>query len=330
MKILVINSGSVGEIVFSTVLLRVLKLQVSNAWIGVLTSEKGKDLLCENPHVDDLLTYPGNRELGNYQFEVALDLDNTFSSAMVTYRLKAKTYRLKKHRLTNWLLTKLKIDKLKGVHLVDRYLGVAEKLGVKDDGLRLDYFIPYKDEVPAEWLPADFQKRFVVICVSAPYATRRLPVERLIELCDKINKPVILLGNSDDVEYSDNVESFFHRHESSHSFEEGLRELGKKTIVYNACGKFNLHQQASLIQQAQYVFTFDSDYLAIASAFGKETFSIWGNTIPAFGTYPYNTRFTLLENNRLACRPCSSKGFSACPLKHFKCMREIVFDFYLY
>ena len=329
MKILVINSGSVGEIIFSTVLIRVLKVQLNNTSIAFATSEKGKDLLIENPYIDHLLQ-TGSRNLAKNDFDVVLDLDHTLSSVLMTYRLKAKTYRLKKHHFILWLRTKLKIDKLKDVHLVDQYLQLAAKLGVKDDGLRLDYFIPYKDEVPRDWLPIEFQKRFVVVCVSVAYATRRLPVERLIELCDRINKPVILLGGNDDHEYGAEVASFFHRHESSGGFEEGLRELGKKTIVYNACGKFSTHQQASLIKQAQYVFTFDNDHLAIASAFGKETFSIWGNTIPGFGMYPYNTRFTLLENNRLGCRPCSSKGFSRCPLTHFKCMREIVFDFYLY
>jgi ADP-heptose:LPS heptosyltransferase len=99
--------------------------------------------------------------------------------------------------------------------------------------------------------------------------------------------------------------------------------------VYNACGKFNLNQSASLVKQARYVFTHDTGLMHIAAAFKKEVFSIWGSTIPGFGMYPYRTKFTVLENNRLDCRPCSKIGFEKCPKGHFKCMNDIVFDFYL-
>jgi len=67
----------------------------------------------------------------------------------------------------------------------------------------------------------------------------------------------------------------------------------------------------------------------VASAFRKEIFSIWGNTIPLFGNYPYHTKFKILENNRISCRPCSVKGFSKCPEGHLKCLNEILFDFYI-
>jgi hypothetical protein len=67
----------------------------------------------------------------------------------------------------------------------------------------------------------------------------------------------------------------------------------------------------------------------IAAAFKKEIFCIWGNTIPAFGMYPYRTAFSSLENNAITCRPCSKIGFEKCPKGHFKCMKEMVFDFQL-
>jgi heptosyltransferase-2 len=68
----------------------------------------------------------------------------------------------------------------------------------------------------------------------------------------------------------------------------------------------------------------------IAAAFKKEIVSIWGNTIPEFGMYPYygNTpvRHYMAQVPNLACRPCSKIGFSQCPQKHFKCMTEINTD----
>ena len=67
----------------------------------------------------------------------------------------------------------------------------------------------------------------------------------------------------------------------------------------------------------------------IAAAFKKEIFSIWGNTIPKFGMYPYLTGFgekgegKILEVSNLSCRPCTKIGHKKCPKGHFKCMLEI-------
>jgi len=206
-------------------------------------------------------------------------------------------------------------------------MAAVAPLGVKMDALGLDYFIPERDEVPREWLPPGFQSGYVAYAIGGQHETKKLPLNRMIELCDKINRPVVLLGGKEDREAGEQIVSFFNR--SDEAWEEGLNQLNKKTIVYNACGLYNLNQSASLLKQARYVFTHDTGLMHIAAALKKEIFCIWGNTIPAFGMYPYRTRFTVLENNRLDCRPCSKIGFSRCPRGHFKCMNDMVFDFYL-
>jgi ADP-heptose:LPS heptosyltransferase len=60
----------------------------------------------------------------------------------------------------------------------------------------------------------------------------------------------------------------------------------------------------------------------IGAAFGKKIISIWGNTVPEFGMYPYraNPASIQFEVDGLKCRPCSKIGHQACPKKHFKCM----------
>jgi ADP-heptose:LPS heptosyltransferase len=65
----------------------------------------------------------------------------------------------------------------------------------------------------------------------------------------------------------------------------------------------------------------------IAAAFRKDIISIWGNTIPGFGMFPYfgneKDSSVILEVMGLSCRPCSKIGFEKCPRGHFKCMKEI-------
>ena len=138
---------------------------------------------------------------------------------------------------------------------------------------------------------------------------------------------MVLMGGEEDFETGEEIAQFFERTPKNSHHEQTLLQMNKKTIIYNACGKFNINQSASIVKKSRCVFTHDTGMMHIAAAFKKEVFSIWGNTIPSFGMYPYRTRFTVLENNKLDCRPCSKIGFQKCPKGHFKCMNKIVFDF---
>ena len=139
-----------------------------------------------------------------------------------------------------------------------------------------------------------------------------------------------MLGGKEDIDAAEKIEQFFRVNgESTISEGEIQTDLNKRTIIYNACGKYNINQSASIVKKADYVFTHDTGLMHIAAAFKKEVFSIWGNTIPLFGMYPYRTKFKVLENNKLDCRPCSKIGYNKCPKGHFNCMEKLVFDFYL-
>ena len=100
--------------------------------------------------------------------------------------------------------------------------------------------------------------------------------------------------------------------------------------MINACGELKLHESASVVRQAEKVISHDTGMMHIAAAFGKKIISIWGNTIPEFGMYPYysngeNNNITI-EVDGLSCRPCSKIGYEKCPKGHFKCMNQINFD----
>jgi ADP-heptose:LPS heptosyltransferase len=62
----------------------------------------------------------------------------------------------------------------------------------------------------------------------------------------------------------------------------------------------------------------------IAAALMKPIVSLWGNTIPEFGMYPYlpKEKFKIVEHD-VPCRPCSKIGYMSCPKGHFNCMNLI-------
>ena len=334
MKLLILRFSSIGDIVLTTPVIRALKTQVDNAEIHFATKIQYRDLFEANPYVDKMHYLADSlsdliKELTREEFDGVIDLHHNIRTWRVKSALGKRSYSFRKLNVEKWLMVNFKINQLPNVHIVDRYMETVVPLGVKMDALGLDYFIPEKDEVPLEWLPEDFRKGYIVFAIGAQHTTKKLPVNRMIELCDKINRPIVLLGGKEDFETGEQITAFFSRRESTEETEKVLGELNKKTIVYNACGKFSINQSASLVKQSRYVFTHDTGLMHIAAAFKKEVFSIWGSTIPSFGMYPYRTKFTILENNKLSCRPCSKIGFDKCPKGHFKCMNQVDFDFYI-
>ncbi len=333
MKVLVIRFSSIGDIVLTTPVIRALKTQLNDSEIHFATKIQYKAILESNLYIDKLFLLEKDLtvligQLRKEKYDYIIDLHNNLRTKIIKTVLGVKSYSFNKLNFEKWLLVNFKINKLPSLHIVDRYLNTVQPLGVKADALGLDYFIQDKDEVPLEWLSETHREGFVAYAIGAQHNTKKLPVARMIELCDKINKPIVLLGAQEDFPIAEQIRIFFERPLAS-VYESGLEELNKKTTIYNACGKFNLNQSASLIKSARYVFAHDTGLMHIAAAFNKEIFSIWGNTIPEFGMYPYRTKFTVLENKKIDCRPCSKIGHQVCPKGHFKCMNEIVFDFYL-
>ena len=116
---------------------------------------------------------------------------------------------------------------------------------------------------------------YVAFVIGATGWTKILPFEKMVELCDKINKPIVLVGGKEDFENGDKLEKFFNSPTNDLEVDDVLKKLNKKAVIFNGCGKFNLSQSASLVHQAQVVFGHDTGLTHIAAAFKKTIFSIF-------------------------------------------------------
>jgi heptosyltransferase-2 len=79
----------------------------------------------------------------------------------------------------------------------------------------------------------------------------------------------------------------------------------------------------ALLARARMVVSNDSGAAHVASAVGTPVVSVFGSTVPGSGYAAYGPRARTVERADLACRPCGRHGFPACPLGHFRCMREV-------
>lgn len=314
-KFLILRFSSIGDIVLTTPVIRCLKKQYPNAEVHYFTKRKFGFLLEDNPYVDKLWLLEDSFNkilpaLRNENYDYIIDLHTNLRTLKIKLLLGKTSFSFEKLNVQKFLLTNFKINYLPDEHIVDRYMATIKTLNVENDNAGLDYFIPFKDNVEAEWLPETHRQNFAAYAIGGQHFTKKLPANRMIELCRKINHPVILLGGKEDFDQGEIVRT----------------ALGDD-LIFNACGMYNFNQSASIIQRARIVFSHDTGLMHVAAAFKKRIYSIWGNTVPAFGMYPYKTSFEVIENNDLNCRPCSKIGYKKCPKKHFKCMNESSFDF---
>ena len=206
------------------------------------------------------------------------------------------------------MLVKFKRDLMPDIHIVDRYFETVKHLDVVSDKQPGDLFIEIKNKVDIQQT-FGIKDSFVAIAVGAQFATKRLPFEKLVEVIEKISDPIVLTGGPTDEALANQIIKHFNR-----------------PSIYNACGNFNLQQSASIVSQAAVLLTNDTGLMHIAACYKTPIVSVWGNTVPQLGMYPYLPQnkelFSIHEVKDLNCRPCSKIGFQKCPKGHFNCMLQ--------
>ena len=306
LKILIVRFSSIGDIVLTTPVVRMLKKQL-NAEIHYLTKSKYITLLKNNPYIDSVYQIERSineviKDLKKEKYDFVIDLHNNFRSRILKLKLGVPSKMFNKLNVDKFLLTKFKINSLPNIHIVDRYLSTIKHLNIKNDDKGLDFFLSDNDSVDI----SQFPKEYIAFVIGGQHATKMLPTQKIISICKKINKPILLIGGSDDIDRGKQINSD-----------------SKNTV--NTCGKYTIMQSAFLIKHSDYVITHDTGMMHIAAAFKKKIYSVWGNTIPQFGMYPYMAASDskIIEVQDLGCRPCSKIGYDKCPKGHFKCMQEI-------
>ena len=310
MKILVIRFSSIGDVVLTTSVVRCIKKQ-TNAEIHFITKEGFKPILKDNPYIDKLITIKSSIkevevDLKQEKYDWVIDLHKNIRTLSLKNKLKAPSRSFPKLNKEKWLLVKFKINKMPQVHIVDRYFETVKHLGVVNDGLPGDFYISKESEVDIT-STFEIKEKFVAIAIGAQFATKRLPFEKLKEVISQINSPIILVGGPTDTELATSILEAFPSKE-----------------IRNACGGFSLQQSASITSQASVLLTNDTGLMHIAACFKVPIVSIWGNTVPELGMYPYlpnnSELFSIHQVENLSCRPCSKIGYKKCPKGHFKCM----------
>lgn len=326
MKFLLISLGGIGRTVLTTPVIRCLKQQLKDAELHYLTLPANRIILENNPYIDQLHFVDKNSSqlvdsLKELQFDHVIDLQANAASKQISRQLQLPVHTYRQLKLQSAVFTTLKWNVMpRDLHLVDRFMETVVAFGVENDGKGLDYFIPQPDEVSVNDIPASHQLGYIAMVIGSSKFTKRMTALKIREFCQAIDHPVMLLGGKEQYQAAEAIASF------------------DPVKIYNACGKFNLNESADLLKKSRLVISHDTGLMHIAAALKKTLIVTWGSTTPSLGATPYygshhlqmnKKAFDNIQVNQLWCRPCTTKGRSACPQGHFKCMKKMPVDLLL-
>lgn len=315
MKVLIIRLSSIGDIVLTTPIIRCVYNQIKDVEIHCICKTPFMELLTSNTYIHHVHGFDKQdkqliQKLKSEQFDFVVDLQNNRHSRKICRELQLKQHTFPKLNSKKWLLVNFKINLMPDIHLVDRYFEAVKDIHIINDGKGLDFFLLEENEIAYQVL--NLPKEYLAIAVGSKHVTKQIPKEKLVEICRKSQLPVVFLGDK-------------HDEQTAHYVENRLDERS-----YNLCGKLSIRMSAICIEKAHCLLTGDTGMMHIAAAFNKKIISVWGNTVPAFGMYPYmpnsQDKYIIIEDKQLRCRPCSKLGYKRCPHFHFKCMKNLSTD----
>ncbi len=306
MKVLIIRFSSIGDIVLTSPVIRILHNQLG-AEITYLTKEKYHPILAANPYIHKVITlgksWPELMDALRFQsFDLIVDLHKNIRSLRIRYALGVKALSFDKLSIEKWLYLTANIDRLKGKHIVDRYVNSLSTLPVKDDGLGLDFFLP------ANFSPRHIAKSHrITIVAGGTYVTKRIPSMLIQKIISRKERSFNIIGGSD--------------------VDQNTLDITSDNVL-NLVGQLSVMESAAVIQSSDLVISGDTGFMHIAAAFQKSIITIWGSTDPIFGFSPYygarsTQRSISISVEQLSCRPCSKYGRSSCPKRHLDCLHQI-------
>jgi len=326
-KILVIRLSSMGDILLTTPLLRVLRKRFPNAKIDFVVKNRFLDLLRTNPHIDQIYSFDETigfadlrrikHELGGIGYDIVIDIHKNFRSGYLRCCLGgAKILKYSKYRIRRFILIKLGLNLFRQIIPVhQRYIASATSLNLKDDGqgleLLLDQAVISKSDTLLKQMGFRGDHPVVGITPGAGFNTKRWLSERFTDvarrLVDEDNAEILLFGDAREREITTPI----------------AKAIGSSVIDLG--GQLTLMETACAMAHCDVVLCNDTGLMHLASALGKKIVAIFGPTTKELGFFPLAPNSQVIQVD-LKCRPCSHVGSRKCPKGHFRCMRDITVD----
>jgi heptosyltransferase II len=320
MRILIVNVNWIGDILFSTLLIRAIKKSFPDSYLATLVPKNGAQLLKENPYLNDIIEFDPFKERGSvgldipflkkikgFDFTHSLHLHRSLSRRLYAYFGGIKDRIGYNEKLGSFLLTETLPSQRDKIHRALYYFNLGIAMGVVDDRGGLDIFIKDSELKSAQDTLAAYDiKRFCLIHIGANWEAKRWPLGHYVELIERLrtkhNLRIILTGTEKDIKDADYI----------------LSRSGSQ--VLSLVAKTSLRELIALIKLSRLSLTVDSAPLHIAVALNTPLIGIFGPTDPNItGPFRPSSDVIILKENSGCSIPCYKEHCCY----QYKCMSQI-------
>lgn len=318
MKILVIQTAFLGDVVLATALVETLREHLPDAQLDFLLRKGNESLLTGHPHLRRVLVwdkkngkYPDLRrllrEVRRERYDWVLNLQRFATMGLFTALSGAgQTVGFDQNPLSRLFAHQVPHRFAPDLHEVDRNAELLRPLGLGVPPARPRLYpsaADYAKVQPFQNLP------YVCIAPTSVWATKQFPEAQWVDLIRSIppGYAVFLLGSPADGTLC-----------------ERLRTAANRPLTFTLAGQLSLLESAALMEKAILNYVNDSAPMHLASAMNAPTVAVYCSTVPQFGFGPRADFARIIETPEpLDCRPCGLHGKKTCPLGHFRCARTI-------
>jgi len=325
-NILIINPFGIGDVLFSTPLVKAVRKRYPGAFIGYLSNRRTEELLVTNPNIDEVFVYEKDefrrlrsssklkygREFADllskirkkgFDLLIDLSLGHQYSVLASLMGIRNRIGFNYKGR-GGFLTQKIDIDGYEGKHIVEYYLSLLRFIDTPaPGGMNLEFFTEASDRLWANDLLKDHSigaDDIIVGIVPGGGTTwgekatyKHWPEEKFAGLIDRLSEElrvkVIMLGSPKETDKCNRIASLC------------------KSVPINACGKTNLGRLAATLSSCDIAVANDGGPLHIAVSQGIPTVSVFGPVDEVvYGPYPESRTNTIIKNE-IDCRPCYRK-----------------------
>jgi len=344
LKFLIINPFGIGDVLFTTPVIKAIKRQYPTGFIGYWSNARVEPLLTSDPQIGKVFALSRGDlkklyeesllkgvwwalklawEIKKERFDICLDfsLDHRYS-------LFAKIIGIRKRIGFNYkgrgkfLTSRIDIDGYHDKHAADYYLELLKFLGIQAEDKDLYLTVPLESEIKAKNIlaSAGIVENDLVVGI-APGAGeswgkdagyKHWPALKFAQLADRLifelKAEVVILGD-----------------ESERSIAEVMLHAMRNKPV-DLTGRTSLGILTALIKNCNLLITNDGGPMHMAVALGVKTVSIFGPVSEVvYGPFPSSRNHAVLKWD-MPCRPCYKNFRMQVCDKDRECLRSISVD----
>lgn len=339
-KILMVNTFGIGDVLFTTPVIKNIKQQWPGAAIGYVANQRTAPMLERNQLVDQVFVYERDEfddlwqasRIGFFKkaadllaqiraqgYELALDFSlNTPTGLLLMLAGIPERVGYDYKGRGKFLTRRIPLAGYEDKHVVEYYLDLLRALGWQAAPYPMSFPLFVQDRVWVDNLMHDYElEDSMVVIVPGGGASwgkdavrKQWPVEYFAQLADRLidtyGVKIVFAGGPQDRE-----------------FPRKIFRLMKGTAL-DLSGRLDLFQSAALFSRSQLTIVNDGGPLHVAVACGAKTVSIFGPVDErVYGPYPAQGHPVVVS--KIACRPCYRR-FRVAQCGHLSCLRHLSVD----